>query len=150
MELYFKEEDIEYLDRYLDCIAEKGAARESFIRKRVLPKEIPDTQYYRYLDVLVRHCAIPSNMDYGNERTVMSDSRTSIFKENGGFRSYYERFKENEEICAIQNELARLQKDDLEHKRRIRTQESVIRFWQLATAIVGIAGAVGWLLSFLK
>jgi hypothetical protein len=115
-----------------------------------LPKAIPDAQYYRYLDVLAFYCAGPSNMDYGNERTVMSDKRTSIFKENGGFRSYYEQFKGKEEIRILQNELMQLQKDDLEHKKRIRIQESVIRFWQLATAIVGIIGVAGWLMSFLK
>lgn len=49
---------------------------------------------------------------------------------------------------ASDNELKRLQIDDLKHRKRIRKMESVIRLWQLLNAIVGIIGLIGWLLFF--
>ncbi|MDR0865000.1 MAG: hypothetical protein LBO74_08720 [Candidatus Symbiothrix sp.] len=48
------------------------------------------------------------------------------------------------------NELKRLQIDELEYKKRIRKMEDVIRVWKLVSAIIGLIGVVGWLFFFLK
>ncbi|MCL6101015.1 MAG: hypothetical protein M1292_00770 [Bacteroidetes bacterium] len=45
-----------------------------------------------------------------------------------------------------ENELKRLQKDELEYKKRIRKQDDVIRYWKLACIIVTI---VSFILGFL-
>ena len=42
-----------------------------------------------------------------------------------------------------------LENNELEHKKRIRSQENIIRLWQLFTAVFGIIGLVGWLLLLL-
>ncbi|MDR1584053.1 MAG: hypothetical protein LBS55_12515 [Prevotellaceae bacterium] len=48
------------------------------------------------------------------------------------------------------NELKRLQIDDLKYKKRIRSLENVIRFWKFASAIIGLTGLLGWLLYLFK
>jgi hypothetical protein len=51
----------------------------------------------------------------------------------------------------IDNEdLKRLQKDELEYKKRIRKQESIIRLWKLLNIVVSAIGLIGWLLYFFK
>ncbi|MDR2653294.1 MAG: hypothetical protein LBC68_13480 [Prevotellaceae bacterium] len=51
---------------------------------------------------------------------------------------------------APDNELKRLQIDDLEYRKRIRKMEDVIRLWKFACAIIGLIGTVGWLLFVFK
>jgi len=48
------------------------------------------------------------------------------------------------------NKLKMLQINELEYKKRIRKMEDVIRIWKFISAIIGLAGFVGWLLYFIK
>jgi hypothetical protein len=45
-----------------------------------------------------------------------------------------------------ENDLKRLQKEEMEYKRRIRRQEDVIRHWKLLNIGVAVIGFIGWLL----
>jgi DNA-binding PadR family transcriptional regulator len=50
-----------------------------------------------------------------------------------------------------ENEFKMLQMDDLEHRKKIRRKESIIRNWQIATAISGLIGLLlGWFASMYK
>jgi hypothetical protein len=51
---------------------------------------------------------------------------------------------------ADDNELKRLQIDDLEHKKRIRKMENVIMIWKFICAIMGLTALLGWLLYLFK
>jgi hypothetical protein len=49
-----------------------------------------------------------------------------------------------------ENDIKKLQKDELEYKKRIRKQEDVIRFWKLSNVIIGIIALLGWLFFIFK
>ncbi|MFV0535952.1 MAG: hypothetical protein ACK5M3_01110 [Dysgonomonas sp.] len=47
-----------------------------------------------------------------------------------------------------ENDIKKLQKEELEYKKRIRKQEDIIRFQKLLNAIFGIIALIGWILFF--
>jgi len=49
-----------------------------------------------------------------------------------------------------EEEIRRLQKDEMEYKKQIRKQESVIRLWQTVSAISGFIAITSSLFAFLK
>jgi hypothetical protein len=49
-----------------------------------------------------------------------------------------------------ENEIKRLQKDELEYQKHIRKQEDVIRYWKLLNIVISIIAVVGWLFFFFR
>ena len=57
---------------------------------------------------------------------------------------------EKDELAKLQIELTKMQVEELEYKKKIRSQESIIRHWKLMCAIIGFIGIVGWVLGIFK
>jgi hypothetical protein len=48
-----------------------------------------------------------------------------------------------------ENDIKKLQIDELKHKKCIRIPEGAIRFWKFISAIIGLIGLIAWLLLYL-
>jgi hypothetical protein len=139
-ELYFKEEDIEFLDKMLDCIAKNQGTPfrwASFERMGIPMTYVYEVQYGNYLSILAYYCASVTNESFGAFAWIaQSDIRTSKFKHDGGFRSYYERAKKREAMLAAK------EKTEIEYfKWQITVNKWLQRtkWWPLILSILSLA-----------
>jgi hypothetical protein len=93
-----REDYIEDLDKMLSCLYghENLIDKAGFISRGALPRDISDADYKNYVHILCEVCA-GTKHERGGPWYLVSDERTIHFYKSGGFRSYYERLKREEE-----------------------------------------------------
>jgi hypothetical protein len=52
---------------------------------------------------------------------------------------------DDEELKRLQKKNLELSNNEMEYKKQLRRQESIIRYWKLACAVIGLIGLTGWM-----
>lgn len=69
--------------------------------------------------------------------------------ESGGFDAYQESIKRKRIIDELTEKNLALQNSEMEYQAKIRTQESLIRWWKVASAVSGLVGILIGILIFI-
>lgn len=134
---------------------------ENNLNNREKTREIARLRLNYLIPVLEYYCAVKQKLGIAFELYMVKPdiNKTAGFYANGGFKSEYDR-QQKDKIKEIEKEslsmkIDRLTIENLElqnsesrYKEKIRTQESIIRWWQVATAIFGFISMLLALLAF--
>lgn len=69
--------------------------------------------------------------------------------ESGGFDAYQESIKRKRIIDELTEKNLALQNSEMEYQAKIRTQESLIRWWKVSSAVSGLVGILIGILIFI-
>ena len=139
MDLDFKEEDIEVLDRMLKYIVDDSGihSQYDFESHKIIPK-LSATDYVCYASIIGSHCGHIQREGFGTYN-IKSDNRTACFYKKGGFRVFYLNFKqreeENNELKALQKKYFKLQNENAQYEKKMR-------IWRFLSILFGIMSAV--------
>ena len=119
---------------------------------RIKKKEAQSMFEYA-IPYITNYCGkINENGGFGDRYNLVSDHRTINFSMNGGFSALYKNQEEksvkDKEKESLLIRISKLQEDDLLHKKKIRSQNTIIRIWQIASAIFAIISGLSIFLKY--
>lgn len=150
MRIDFTLEDAKAIDHILDDLKNQGqfllepesCEASVFARYTAYANHLADSKYVKSSHV----------KDYGISLYGLSPSGLD-FINRGGLTVQFLKEQQKEDIASeierLTKENLELQNNELKYKDKIRAQESIIRFWQVATAIAGFLGILLAVLGYI-